>query len=196
VSRPVQHLASRPARRSAPERSPAVRCVGVLSRLRRREAVNRQAVLPSARVGSEAVLAAEPVAERPAQHWVQLEASARQARAPLPAEPVASDALEPPREAARAAVAPQAVRRAAEAVRPAERAGGRPEVAAVWAAAARRREARDAAGVQRRAEPGAPVAALPSVGLPSGVAWAFRRDRVLPWPEPRPAARFARAMVR
>jgi hypothetical protein len=53
-------------------------------------------------------------------------------------------------------------------------------------------EVRDAAGAaQPRVAPGVPVA-LPS-GLPS--ASVFRRDQVLPWPAPRPAARFARAMT-
>jgi hypothetical protein len=41
--------------------------------------------------------------------------------------------------------------------------------------------------------PGGPAAELPSVERPSAVAWAFRRDQVLPWPEPQPVVRFARA---
>jgi hypothetical protein len=54
---------------------------------------------------------------------------------------------------------------------------------------------------RREAEPreaellGAPVApvALPWV-LPSALAWAFRRDRLPPWPAPRPVVRSVRAM--
>jgi hypothetical protein len=45
----------------------------------------------------------------------------------------------------------------------------------------------------REVVPSVPLRAAPSA-LPSAVAWAFRRDRVLPSrPAPRPAARFAHA---
>jgi hypothetical protein len=53
--------------------------------------------------------------------------------------------------------------------------------------AGRQPAARDAEGLQPEA-PGGPAAELPSVA-----AWVFRRDQVLPWPEPQPVARFARA---
>ncbi len=55
---------------------------------------------------------------------------------------------------------------------------GAPVVVAEPHAEAPRREERDAARVLQRAAPGA------MAGLPSAVAWAFRRGQVLPWPAP------------
>jgi hypothetical protein len=145
----------------------------------------------------------------PAQRWARQAALALQAALRPSAE---LDAMVRPQGAARAAVAPRAVQGAAEAVRPAERvcaAAQRQEAAAVWVGAARRQEARDAAEVLQRAArdaaevlqraaPGAPVAALPSAGLPSVATWVFHRDRLRRrgLPAPSPSVRFARAMAR
>jgi hypothetical protein len=58
-------------------------------------------------------------------------------------------------------------------------------------------EARDAAAVPLR---GAVLRAVPDAraveprAAPSAAPWVFHRDRVLPWPAPQPAERFARAM--
>jgi len=49
--------------------------------------------------------------------------------------------------------------------------------------------ARAAAALQR-------VAPVAAAGLPSAAAWAFRRDQVLPWPAPSPAAPFAHATAK
>jgi len=70
---------------------------------------------------------------------------------------------------------------------------------AAWAVAEVPRLAAEAAGSGAEAEP-QPVAAsaLSAVSQPaarpSAALWAFRRDRVLPWPVPRPAVRSAPAM--
>jgi hypothetical protein len=80
-----------------------------------------------------------------------------------------------------AAVVPEAARGAAEA---------RPRAAALQgAAAAEQQEVRDGAAGQ---QPGARGAAVgqpevpggPAAALPSAAVWVFRRDQVLPWPEP------------
>jgi hypothetical protein len=77
----------------------------------------------------------------------------------------------------------------------------RPEVAArAGAEVARQQEAAARAGVaeaarQQEAAPGVPAVRRPAV-LPSAVPWVFRRDQPLPWPAPRPAARFAHANER
>jgi hypothetical protein len=108
---------------------------------------------------------------------------------------VAPGALGRPLEAERAGAVPLAEQGAAEEAPQVERvsvpelrpvaaavsAGAvpRPEAAAVWAGVVRQREAaeeRDAA-VLPRAAPGAAEVAQPSVGRPSGAAWAFHRDQ-------------------
>ena len=61
-----------------------------------------------------------------------------------------------------------------------------PEVAAAEAAAQR------AAGAEEAQGPGPGALAVPLSGPP--LAWAFHRDRALPWPGPRPSARTAHAM--
>ena len=97
-------------------------------------------------------------------------ASAEQAAALPPAEPVARDAMVVPQQA----------------------------VAAVWDAAEELRL--EAAAVQQREARGAAAGALlrgaaPDVrvvqrraALPSAVPWVFRRGQAPPWPAPQPAA--------
>ena len=72
---------------------------------------------------------------------------------------------------------------------------------AVGHAGAPRPVAAAVTAAQREAEPQeaelleAPVAPVaPPWVLPSALAWAFRRDRLPPWPAPRPVARSVRAM--
>ena len=147
-----------------------------LSRLRPRAAAVLLPVFPSLApvpaVWSER-LSAE--AARPVLRPVGSEASAQPAAARRPEEWAAQDA----------AVQPEALRGAAE-VR--LQAAEPPD-----AAAGQRQEAQDVEAPQREV-PSAP-AELPSVGLPSAAAWAFHRGQALPWPEPQPVARFARATV-
>jgi hypothetical protein len=94
-------------------------------------------------------------------------------------------AVEPPQEAA--------ARDAVEVPQP-------EAVARAWVGeeAVRQQEAPDAEAVPLR---GAVLLAVPDVRVaepraarPSAVLWVFRRDQVLPWPAPQPAARFVRAM--
>ena len=86
--------------------------------------------------------------------------------------------MAPREEAAAAVAAPRAGAVAA------------PHAEAAAVEAPRAEEAAVAAQVAAALQRAAPVAAA---GLPSAAAWAFRRDQVLPWPAPSPAARFARA---
>jgi hypothetical protein len=108
---------------------------------------------------------------QPARQLAESEASAQPGLALQPEEPAVQDA----------AVVPEAVWVAAEAPLQAAELPG--------AAAAQQREARDAAAGRPEAvqdaevvQPEAPDG--PGVELPSAAAWVFRRDQVLPWPEP------------
>jgi hypothetical protein len=102
---------------------------------------------------------------QPARQLAESEASAQPGLALQPEEPAVQDA----------AVVPEAVWVAAEAPLQAAELPG--------AAAAQQQEVPDAEAGRRPEVPGVP-AELPSVGLPSAAAWVFRRDQVLPWPEP------------
>jgi hypothetical protein len=125
---------------------------------------------------------------QPAQQLAGSGASAQPAGA---RQPEAQDAAALPE----AAVAPDA---AAGQQRAARGAAAVRRLAVQDAAAGLQQAAQDAEVVQRRAvqdaaalQPEAPGG--PAVELPSAAAWVFRRDQVLPWPEPQPVARFARA---
>ena len=115
-------------------------------------------------------------------------ASAEQAAALPPGEPVARDATAVPQQAVAAAWD------AAEELR---------LEAAAWDAAAvprqvaavRQREARGAAALLRGAAPDVRVVQQ-RAALPSAVPWVFRRGQAPPWPAPQPAAQLARAMER
>ena len=111
-------------------------------------------------------------------------ASAEQAAALPPAEPVARDAMVVPQQAAAARVGAAVPQQAA-----AEPAGVE--------AAVRQREARGAAAVAllRGAVPDVRVVQR-RAALPSAVPWVFRRGQAPPWPAPQPAAQLARAMER
>jgi hypothetical protein len=123
---------------------------------------------------------------------------------PGPREPVAGVAL--PRGAAHAEAAPPAVRDAGVAAevapRDAEVAAAEPQDAGAVAEEPRDGVAVAAEAVQvgaavaeaaRVSAGGRRPAVRPSEALPSAVAWACRRDRVLPWLVLPPSARFARA---
>ena len=127
-------------------------------------------------------------------------ASAERAAALPPGEPVASDAGVAPRQAAAWDVAEAPQQEVAASAEAAE-----PQLAVAWVGAAvlrpeaaRQPEARDAAAVLLR------VAVLreapdvrvvePRAAGPSGAPWVFHRGQALPWPAPKPAVRFARAM--
>jgi hypothetical protein len=123
--------------------------------------------------------------------------SAAQAAALPPEEPEARDAaravVAAPHEAA--AVAVEAPREGAAAVvgAPREEVGAAavaPHAGVAVVPHAEEEEAAQAAAALLRAAPGAVA------GLPSAAAWAFRRDQVLPWPAPSPAARSAHATAK
>jgi hypothetical protein len=108
---------------------------------------------------------------QPARQLAESEASAQPGLALQPEEPAVLDA----------AVVPEAVWVAAEALlRAAELPGAAavPQREVPDAEAGPRPAARDAAVLQPEAPGG------PAVELPSAAAWVFRRDQVLPWPEP------------
>jgi hypothetical protein len=102
---------------------------------------------------------------QPARQLAESEASAQPGRALQLEEPAVQDA----------AVVAEAVWVAAEVRLQAAELPG--------AAAAQQQEVPDAEAGPRLAVQGEPVE-LPSVGLPSAAAWVFRRDPILPWPEP------------
>jgi hypothetical protein len=161
------------------------------------------AVARSASLARSSAAAVRP--GQPAQQLVESEASAQSG---LALQPEAQDASVLPEGAAAAWVAAEAPLQAAElpgvAAGPQREArdaaaGQRP--AARDAAAGQQLAARDAAGGQQLAaqdvaagQPAVPGG--PAAELPSAAAWAFHRGRVLPWPEPQPVARFARATAR
>ena len=108
---------------------------------------------------------------QPARQLAESEASAQPGLALQPEEPAVQDA----------AVVPEAVWVAAEVLLQAAELPG--------AAAAQQQEVPDAEVGPRLAvqdaegrQPAAPGG--PGVELPSAVAWVFRRDPILPWPEP------------
>ena len=116
---------------------------------------------------------------QPARQLVESEASAQPG---LALQPEVQDA----------AVVPEAVWVAAEAPLQAVELPG--------AAAGLQQEVPDAAAGPRLAVPDAegrqPAApGDPGVELPLAAAWVFHRDPILPWLEPQPVARFARAMA-
>jgi hypothetical protein len=184
-----------------------------LSRLRPRVAVVSCPVFPGlARVPAVArpvplarLSAAAGQQVQPARQLAESEASAQPGLALQPEEPAVQDAAVVPEAVWVAAEAPlQAAELPGVAAGPQREArdaaaGQRP--AARDAAAGQQLAARDAAGGQQLAaqdvaagQPEAPGG--PAVELPSAAAWAFHRGRVLPWPEPQPVARFARATAR
>jgi ribonuclease E len=170
---------------------------------RRAAGSTQQAVVYRPQVAAE--LAAQ------GQRSAESEASVAQAAALLPEEPEALDVWAVLRRAEHAAEAPKAaqpvaVAEQAEVVAPGaavepqreaavrvEAAAPQPEavVRAVAAEVARRREARDAAGVLHREVRDARAAALPSAA-----PWVFHQAQAPPWPARSPAAQFARAMKR
>ena len=125
-----------------------------------------------------------------ARRLAGLAASAEQAAALPPAEPVARDAMVVPQQAVAAVWDAVVVQRLE---------------AAAWDAAEEPQQ--EAAAVQQREARGAAVALLrgaaPDVrvvqrraALPSAVPWVFRRGQAPPWPAPQPAVQLARAMER
>jgi hypothetical protein len=144
-------------------------------------------VLPSAHPSAQGAIAPDaiPPAVLMAQRLAPPEASAV-AALPLAAEHAAvvpqapQDAVAAVLDAAAAVGVEEALQVAAAAVAVA-RAGAAEEVL--------QPAARDAAEVPLRA-------VLLSAALPLAVAWAFRRDPVLPWPALQPAARSAHAMAK
>ena len=118
-------------------------------------------------------------------------ASAEQAAALPPAEPVARDAMVVPQQAV------AAVWDAAEELRLEAAAWDAAEEPQQEAAAVQQREARGAAAgaLLRGAAPDVRVVQR-RAALPSAVPWVFRRGQAPPWPAPQPAAQLARAMER
>ena len=117
-------------------------------------------------------------------------ASAEQAAALPPAEPVARDAMVVPQQAV------AAVLDAAEELRLEAAAWDAAEEPQQEAAAVQQREAQGAAGaLLRGAVPDVPVVQR-RAALPSAVPWVFRRGQAPPWPAPQPAVQLARAMER
>ena len=144
-----------------------------LSRLRPRVAVVSCPVFPGL-APAPAVARPVPLARlsaaagqqvQPARQLAESEASAQPGLALQPEEPAVQDA----------AVVPEVVWVAAEVRLQAAELPG--------AAGAQQQEVPDAEAGPRLAVQGEPVE-LPSVGLPSAAAWVFRRDPILPWPEP------------
>jgi hypothetical protein len=171
--------------------SPALRVSPMVSRLRPR--VVSRPVVPG-RAPVPAVAQSAPLARLSAAAGQQVQPAQRPAESEASAQPGLALRLEEP-EVRDAAAVPEAARGAAEvrlqaaelpgaAVGPQQvvrdgEAGRQPEELAVQDAAAGQPAAAQDAEVRQRE---APVG--PAVGLPSAAAWVFRRDQVLPWPEP------------
>jgi len=116
-------------------------------------------------------------------------ASAEQAAALPPAEPVARDAMVVPQQAVAAVWDAVVVQRLEAAAWDAA------EEPQQEAAAVQQREARGAAALLRGAVPDVRVVQR-RAALPSAVPWVFRRGQAPPWPAPQPAVQLARAMER
>jgi hypothetical protein len=137
------------------------------------------------RVALDATEAPQRAAEVPVAAGAPRQAAAALGEAVerQPAAAALGEAVE--RQPAAAALAGAAVRQPA-AARDGAAAVRRPEAVAVaWGAAAVRRPEAEAPDVRERRR----------VALPLAVPWASRRGQPLPWPAPRPVARFAHAMA-
>ena len=188
AARDVPEAAANPLRRAVVRRALTAAVANlrvVAKRAPPREVVPKAIALRPE--GPVAVTLADPSAAAtararasPARRRVRWAASAEQAAALPPGEPAGrggAEAAGVSRAAGHAAAALPAERHAAAEGAAAERAG----------AAGVLRAARGAAEVRPPVAPGA------RAEPPSAVAWACRRDPILPWPAPSPAERFARA---
>jgi hypothetical protein len=141
----------------------------------------------------------EPAAEQP---WAALDAAVARQQA---AEVVASDAAAVPRQAAEVLDVAAVQQQAAEvAVLVAAAVPQRVAEEAVLDAAVGLQRVAGAPGVAAELRPEAvldaavlrPAAQDVQAGATAGASWVFRPGRLLPWPAPRRAGRFAHAMRR